>query len=107
MKDLYKYPQAEFPYARLVDENRKRDRGQPEFELMDTGIFEEDRYFDVLVEYAKAAVDDILIKISITNRGPEPAKLHLLPTAWFRNVWSWGRTNKRPHSPVLTFHRSG
>jgi hypothetical protein len=97
MKYIYKYPQAEFPYAWLVEENRKRHRGQQEFELMDTGIFEDDRYFDVLVEYAKAGVDDILIKISMTNRGPEPANLHMLPTAWFRNIWSWGRSNKRPY----------
>jgi hypothetical protein len=97
MKYLYKYPQAEFPYARLVDENRRRDKQQPEFELMDTGVFEDDRYFDVLVEYAKAAVDDLLIKVSVTNRGPEPATLHLLPTAWFRNIWSWGKTDARPN----------
>jgi hypothetical protein len=97
MKYLYKYPQAEFPYARLVEENRRRDKQQPEFELMDTGVFDEDRYFDVLVEYAKAGVDDLLIKVSVTNRGPEPANLHLLPTAWFRNIWSWGNTNSRPN----------
>jgi Glycosyl hydrolase family 63 C-terminal domain len=97
MKYLYKYPQAEFPYARLVDENRRRDKQQPEFELMDTGVFEDDRYFDVVVEYAKAGVDDLLIKVSVTNRGPEPANLHLLPTAWFRNIWSWGNTDARPN----------
>ncbi len=96
MKYLYKYPQAEFPYARLVEENRRRDRRQPEFELMDTGIFHEDRYFDVLVEYAKAGVDDVLIKISVSNRGPEAASLRLLPTLWFRNTWSWGSADRRP-----------
>src|ERR1700693_814858 len=96
MKYLYKYPQSEFPYARLVEENRRRDRRQPEYELMDTGVFNEGRYFDVLVEYAKAGVDDILIKVSVTNRGPQVANLHLLPTAWFRNTWSWGSEDKRP-----------
>src|SRR5207249_10715050 len=87
MKFLYKYPQAEFPYSRLVEENRRRNRRAPEFELMDTGVFEGDRYFDVLVEYAKAAPDDLLIRITATNRGPEAAELHLLPTVWFRNTW--------------------
>src|SRR5246127_4165631 len=96
MKYLYKYPQAEFPYAKLVEENRQRDRGQPEFELLDTGVFDEDRYFDVFVEYAKADVDDILIKITVTNRGPEPANLRVLPTIWFRNTWSWGNRARRP-----------
>jgi hypothetical protein len=96
MKYLYKYPQGEFPYQLLLDENRKRDKRLPEFELADTGVFDQDRYFDVLVEYAKAGVDDILIKISVTNRGPESARLHLLPTAWFRNIWSWGEPGQRP-----------
>jgi hypothetical protein len=90
LKALYKYPQAEFPYARLVEENQRRGRHEPEFELADTGIFDGNRYFDVVVEYAKAAPDDILIRISVTNRGPEPAHLHLLPTLWYRNTWSWG-----------------
>src|SRR5580658_2286423 len=89
MKFLYKYPQAEFPYARLYGENRRRTRIDPEFELIDTGIFDADRYFDIQVEYAKASVDDILIRITVTNRGPEKAHLHLLPTVWFRNTWSW------------------
>jgi hypothetical protein len=89
MKFLYKYPQAEFPYAALVEENRRRDRRAPEFELIDTGVFEADRYFDVVVEYAKAAPDDVLIRITATNRGPEPAALELLPTVWYRNTWSW------------------
>jgi Mannosylglycerate hydrolase MGH1-like glycoside hydrolase domain/Glycosyl hydrolase family 63 C-terminal domain len=96
MKYLYKYPQAEFPYAKLVEENRRRDRRQPEFELLDTGVFDEDRYFDVFVEYAKADVEDILIKITVTNRGPEAANLRVLPTIWFRNTWSWGNHAPRP-----------
>ena len=96
MKYLYKYPQAEFPYAKLVEENRRRDKSQPEFELLDTGIFDEDRYFDVFVEYAKADVEDILIKITVTNRSPEAAKLRVLPTIWFRNTWSWGNGARRP-----------
>ncbi len=89
MKGLYKYPQAEFPYQRLIDENRARGRSQPEFELEDTGIFDANRYFDVFVEYAKETPDDILIRLSIHNRGPEIAPLHVLPTLWFRNTWSW------------------
>jgi hypothetical protein len=89
MKYLYKYPQAEFPYGQLVTENRQRGKLAPEFELIDTGIFEGDRYFDVVVEYAKANVEDILVKITATNRGPEEASLNLLPTIWFRNTWSW------------------
>ena len=96
MKHLYKYPQAEFPYTKLVEENRRRDKSQPEFELLDTGIFDEDRYFDVFVEYAKADVEDILIKITVTNRGPEAANLRVLPTIWFRNTWSWGNRARRP-----------
>ena len=96
MKYLYKYPQAEFPYAQLVEENRRRGKNDPEFELMDTGVFEEDRYFDVVVEYAKASPEDLLIRISATNRGPEPARLHLLPTVWFRNTWSWTKEAIKP-----------
>jgi len=92
MRALYKYPHAEFPYARLVDENRRRGKGDPEFELRDTGVFDESRYFDVQVEYAKAGPDDVLIRITVTNRGPEAAALHLVPTLWFRNSWSWGRS---------------
>jgi hypothetical protein len=91
LKALYKYPQAAFPYALLVEENGRRGRDQPEFELEDTGIFEEGRYFDIFVEYAKAAPDDLLIRITAANRGPERAQLHVLPTLWFRNTWSWGR----------------
>jgi hypothetical protein len=90
MRMLYKYPQAAFPYADLVAENRRRGKLDPEYELVDTGVFGGDRYFDVFVEYAKAGAHDILVRISATNRGPEPAELHLLPTLWFRNTWSWG-----------------
>ncbi|PYN98579.1 MAG: glucosidase [Candidatus Rokuibacteriota bacterium] len=95
-KGLYKYPQAEFPYARLVDENRRRGKAAPEFELLDTGVFEDNRYFDVFVEYAKATADDVLITVTVANRGPEAAPLHILPTLWFRNTWSWDRDATRP-----------
>src|SRR5689334_1906766 len=91
MKMLYKYPQRAFPYADLVETNRRRGKLEPEYELIDTGVFDEDRYFDVFIEYAKADPNDMLIRISATNRGPEPAELHLLPTLWFRNTWSWGK----------------
>src|SRR3954471_5728438 len=90
MRYLYKYPQAAYPYADLIDTNRSRGRTEMEYELLDTGVFAEDRYFDVQVEYAKAAPDDLAIRITATNRGPERATLHLLPTLWFRNTWSWG-----------------
>jgi mannosylglycerate hydrolase MGH1-like protein/glycosyl hydrolase family 63 len=96
MKFLYKYPQAEFPYARLVEENRRRGKHDLEFELIDTGVFDGDRYFDVFIEYAKAGPDDILIRIEAVNRGPDPAELHLLPTLWFRNTWSWGLDSRKP-----------
>jgi hypothetical protein len=96
MKYLYKYPQAVFPYAELAHENRRRGRAAPEYELLDTGVFDEDRYWDVLVEYAKAATDDILVRITVTNRGPEAAEVDLLPTLWFRNTWSWEPGSKRP-----------
>src|SRR2546423_14082488 len=96
MRYLYKYPQREFPYQKLVDENRRRTRRDPEFELLDTGIFEGDRYFDVFVEYAKGGVEDICIRIVAMNRGPEPAPLHLLPTIWFRNRWSWETSADKP-----------
>jgi hypothetical protein len=101
MKFLYKYPQAEFPYTRLVEENHRRGRGTSEFELTDTGVFEDDRYCDVCVEYAKAAPEDILIRIQIINRGPEAAPLHLLPTVWFRNTWTGGLDARRPHLRAL------
>jgi hypothetical protein len=96
MKYLYKYPQVAFPYAQLVEENSKRGRRDPEFELMDTGVFEGNRYFDVFVEYAKAAPEDILIKVAAWNRGPEEAQLDLLPTMWFRNIWSFGEKHGHP-----------
>ena len=96
MKALYKYPQRAFPYADLVAENRRRGRSRPEYELMDTGVFAENRYFDVAVEYAKVDPEDIQIRITATNRGPAPAPLHLLPTLWFRNTWSWGYDAPRP-----------
>src|SRR5207237_2435106 len=96
MKWLYKYPQAAFPYGPLIEENRRRDRGQPECELLDTGVFDGDRYFDIAVEYAKAAPDDILVRITATNRGPDRAPRHLLPTLWFRNTWSWDVGAPRP-----------
>jgi len=90
-KALYKYPQRAYPYAQLIAENRRRSNHDPEFELADTGVFDGDRYFDVFAEYAKAGPEDVLIKITVANRGPEAAALHLLPTLWFRNTWSWGR----------------
>jgi Glycosyl hydrolase family 63 C-terminal domain len=96
MKYLYKYPQVEYPYEKLLAENRQRGKSQPEYELMDTGVFDDDRYFDISVEYAKADAEDILIKITIANRGPEAANLHLLPTIWFRNTWSWGEQKAEP-----------
>jgi glycogen debranching enzyme len=97
MRWLYKYPQAAFPYAELVEENRRRGRGAPEYELLDTGVFENDRYWDVLVEYAKAGADDILATVTVSNRGPEAAEIDVLPTLWFRNTWSWdGAGSRRP-----------
>ena len=102
MRMLYKYPQAEFPYEQLVEENRRRGKDEPEYELLDTGVFAENRYFDVFVEYAKADVEDILIRITAVNRGPEAAALQLLPTLWFRNTWSWGRDGRRPSVNVAS-----
>ena len=97
MKMLYKYPQREFPYAQLIEENRRRGKGAPEFELVETGLFNDDRYFDVFSEYAKAAPDDILIRFTAHNRGPEAATLHLLPTVWFRNTWAFGLNGHKPN----------
>ena len=94
MKALYKYPQKAFPYDWLVEENGRRGRDQPEFEITDTKIFDDNRYFDVFAEYAKAAPDDLLIKITVINRGPDAADIHLLPTLWLRNSWSWGCTHE-------------
>jgi hypothetical protein len=98
LKYLYKYPQAEFPYDKLRTENAKRGRQDPEYELIDTGVFAESRYFDVFVEYAKATHEDILIRITAWNRGPEAARLHLLPTIWFRNRWDWGDPYEMPQA---------
>ena len=91
MKYLYKYPQREFPYQQLAEENRRRDKSSGEFELIDTGVFDDNRYFDVIVEYAKADVEDILIRITVANRSADAATVNLLPTVWFRNTWSWGQ----------------
>jgi mannosylglycerate hydrolase MGH1-like protein/glycosyl hydrolase family 63 len=96
LKYLYKYPQAAFPYDQLREENARRTRLQPEFELVDTGIFAENRYFDVFIEYAKASSEDILIRVTAWNRGPDVARLHLLPTLWFRNRWGWGEGYDKP-----------
>jgi len=101
MKALYKYPQAAFPYQHLLEESRRRNRHEREYELLDTGIFDQDRYFDVQIEYAKADVDDLLIEITVTNRGPEAAPLWLLPQIWFRNTWTWGRS----HSPKPVLYK--
>src|ERR1700758_4495829 len=96
MRMLYKYPQGAFPYNWLVEENRRRGKDEPEFELIDTGVFAENRYFDVEIEYAKADVDDILMQLTIHNRAPEPAILHVLPQLWARNTWSWTPDSMRP-----------
>jgi hypothetical protein len=113
MRMLYKYPQAEFPYGRLVDENRRRGRGEPEFELVDTGVFDDDRYFDVVVEYAKADAEELVMRVTVTNHGPEAAPIHVLPTVWFRNTWRWngrrvapslGPANIEAHAAVLPVH---
>jgi hypothetical protein len=101
MKYLYNYPQAEYPYVQIIEANRQRGKQAPEYELLDTGIFDEDRYFDIFVEYAKCQPEDILIQITVCNRGPEPAEIHVLPTAWFRNTWSWGRNEEKPELKVL------
>jgi hypothetical protein len=110
MKYLYKYPQAEYPYLDLVATNGRRSREEFEYELLDTGVFDTDRYFDVFVEYAKADPEDLLIQITIHNRGPEAAPLHVLPTLWFRNTWSWGDATPKPtltrldHAAVRASH---
>ncbi len=107
MRMLYKYPQRAYPYSGLVAENRRRTRSDPEYELADTGVFDEDRYFDVFVEYAKAGPDDLLIRIRAVNRGPVPAPLHLLPTLWFRNDWSWYPGKAKPRLEVDRSDASG
>jgi hypothetical protein len=104
MKALYKYPQAAFPYTRLVEENKRRGRLEPEFELADTGVFADNKYFDVQIEYAKNTPDDVLIRVSATNRGPDDAPIDLIPTLWFRNTWAWGRD---PYKPSLSVERRG
>ncbi|MGE3844430.1 MAG: glucosidase [Vicinamibacterales bacterium] len=96
LKGLYKYPQRAYPYSTLVEENRRRGRDEPEFELTDTDAFDEDRYFDVHIEYAKAAPTDVCVLISVQNHGPEAASIHVLPQVWFRNTWSWGRGGEKP-----------
>jgi hypothetical protein len=101
MKMLYKYPQRAYPYDDLVQTNRRRGKADPEYELIDTGIFDENRYFDVFVEYAKADPEDILIRITVANRGPRSAELHLLPTLWFRNRWAWGWPDDEMPRPLL------
>jgi hypothetical protein len=107
MKYLYRYPQAAYPYGDLIETNRQRGRGQPEYELLDTGVFDQDRYFDVFVEYAKASPEDMLIRITVHNRGPEAATLHVLPTLWFRNDWSWGDEVARPSLRQVAQDESG
>jgi len=104
LKALYKYPQRAFPYQRLVEENRARGYGDPEFELLDTGVFDEDRYFDVTVEYAKGSPTDLLARITVANRGPDDAAVDLLPTLWYRNNWSWGARGYRPSLTALETH---
>jgi len=110
-KMLYKYPQNEYPYNLLVDENKKRTRNDPEFELIDTGIFNQDEYFDVFIEYAKNTPDDILVKITIHNRGSRDAALNVLPTLWFRNTWDWGYDDYKPalsadsHGIIEIYHK--
>jgi len=104
MKALYKYPQLEFPYAKLVGTNRERSRAEVEYELIDTGIFDENRYFDIFIEYAKQDVDDILVRATVINRGPSPATLYCLPTVWFRNTWSWGYGTPRPELSRFDSH---
>ena len=106
LKLLYKYPQREFPYARLVEENRRRGKEEPEFELLDTGVFDDDRYFDVFVEYAKSAPNDVLMRVTAHNRGPETAILHLLPQLVFRNTWSWRPPGETP-KPVIAVTDDG
>jgi hypothetical protein len=108
MRGLYKYPQTEFPYRQLIEENHRRGRGEREFELADTNAFADSRYFDVLIEYAKASPDDLLIRIRVDNCGKSSATLHLLPTLWFRNTWSWGRKGEGYWSkPALRRERPG
>jgi hypothetical protein len=101
MRMLYKYPQAAFPYDELITENARRGLTEPEYELLHTGIFDEDRYFDVMVEYAKATPEDILIRITIDNRGPDAADLHVLPQLWARNTWDWRPGNSQAGTALV------
>jgi hypothetical protein len=101
MRRRYMYPQAEFPYDRLVEENRRRTKDQPEFELLDTGIFDDGRYWEITADYAKAAPEDLLVRISVRNARPDTATLHLLPTLWFRNTWSWEADTPRPQITLI------
>lgn len=105
MKYLYKYPQAEYPYRKLVDENRSRNGRGFEYELLDTGVFEDNRYFDVQVEYGKASPEDLCVRVEVTNRGPEAAPIHVIPHIWFRNTWSWG-DEKQPEPKITLGERS-
>src|SRR5437879_3073747 len=107
MKYLYKYPQPEFPYTQLVDVNRRRSRTEHEFELIETNVFDQDRYFDIFVEYAKNASDDMLGRVTVVNRAPETSSMYLLPTAWFRNTWSWGYGLPRPELARYDSHTIG
>ncbi len=107
LKGLYKYPQAEFPYDRMLHESRRRTRMDPEFDLHETGIFDENRYFDVFAEYAKAAENDLVIRVTVVNRGPDPAELVLLPTLWFRNTWTWGGQEDPFSRPNLELAKTG
>ncbi|HSP68249.1 MAG TPA: hypothetical protein VLN48_11015, partial [Bryobacteraceae bacterium] len=102
MKYLYKYPHAAFPYAALIEGNRRCGRTEPEYELLDTGVFDENRYFDVFLEYAKAAPEDVLIRVTVANRGLEAAGIDVLPTVWFRNTWSWGLDARKPELAVAS-----
>ena len=107
MKWLYRYPQAEYPYQRLREENAARSRDDREFELADTGVLDENRFFDVTMTYAKAAPDDVCIVIEATNHGPDAAPLHVLPQLWFRNTWAWGRDDRRPSLHPFGPHELG
>ncbi len=107
LKGLYKYPQARFPYEQLIEENHRRTRLDPEYELQDTGIFDQNRYFDIFAEYAKRDVDDLLIRVSIANRGPDPAEITFLPTLWFRNTWAWELNQDPSQKPRLHSTSSG
>jgi hypothetical protein len=104
MRALYKYPQRAFPYQRIIDKNRERGKNDPEFELLDSDAFDGDRYFDVKVEYAKASPTDILIRITVANRGPDAAPIEIVPTLWFRNTWAWGIHSYRPSVSALPTH---